>query len=106
MSVCVADDVVLPWCFSFMDVMCDVSANIARVFKSIRGSLSPVVCTDGGCGMVTCKSCSLAIGCFLCSAGGERWIIISAGRLVGAFGINPIGSMMMAGIPCCVCSIG
>ena len=30
-SVCVADDVVLlPSYFSFMDVMCDLSANIAR----------------------------------------------------------------------------
>ena len=32
-SVCVADDVILPWYFSFMDVMCDLSANIAGVFK-------------------------------------------------------------------------
>ena len=38
--VCVADDAVLPRYFSFVDVLCDLSANIARVFKSIRRSLS------------------------------------------------------------------
>ena len=32
-SVCVADDVVLPWCFSFMDVTRDLlSASDARDF--------------------------------------------------------------------------
>ena len=42
MSVCVADDVVLPSYISFMDVLCDPSANIARFFKLIRRSLSSV----------------------------------------------------------------
>ena len=39
--VCAADDAALPWCFSFMDVMRDLSAKSARVFKLIRWSLSP-----------------------------------------------------------------
>ena len=93
-SVCVEDDVVLPWYFSFMDVMCDLSANSARVFKSIRRSLSPVG-TGGGCGMVTSKSYSFAMGWFACFAGGDRRIIISAGRLVSASAISPVGSMMV-----------
>ena len=29
-SIYVADNVVLPWYFSFMDVMCDLSAKIAN----------------------------------------------------------------------------
>ena len=33
--ICVTDLVVLPLYFSFMDMMCDLSANIARVFKSL-----------------------------------------------------------------------
>ena len=61
-----------------MDGVCDLSANIVRVFKSIRRSLSPAD-TDGGCGMVTSKSCSLAMSWFVCFASGERRIIISAG---------------------------
>ena len=60
-AVCVADDVVLPWYFSLMDMMCDLSANIARVFNPIRPSLSPVG-TDGGYRVVSFKSCSLAHG--------------------------------------------
>ena len=32
---------------------------------------------------------------FICFAGGDRRIIISAGRLVGASRINPVGSMMV-----------
>ncbi len=40
-SICVADVVVFPWCFSFMDAMCDLSAKNARVFKLIRRSSSP-----------------------------------------------------------------
>ena len=92
-SVCVADDVVLPWYLSFMDVMCDLSAKIAMVFNLIRRSLSPVgVCTDSGYGS---KSCSLAMGLFVCFAGGERWIIIAAGSLIAASRINPVGSMMV-----------
>ena len=63
-SLSVADDVVLPRYFSFIDVMCDLSANIARVFKSIRRSLSPVD-TGGGCGMVTSKSKSCRV---------SRWV--------------------------------
>ena len=35
-SVCVADDIVLLWYFSFMDVMCDLLADITRIFKSSR----------------------------------------------------------------------
>ena len=54
----VEDDAILPWGFSIMDVVCDLSANIGRVFKSIRCSLSPVG-TDGGVGMITSKSCGL-----------------------------------------------
>ena len=53
----ITDDVVLPWYFSFMDMTHYLSANIARVFNLIRRSLSPVG-SDGGCGMVTSKSCS------------------------------------------------
>ena len=40
-SICVADVVVFPWYFSFMDAMCDLSAKNARVFKLIRRSSSP-----------------------------------------------------------------
>ncbi len=47
-SICVADDVVLPWHFSFMDAMCDLSAKIARVFKLIRCSSSPVGAVSDG----------------------------------------------------------
>ena len=91
MSVCVTDDVVLPWYFSFvLDVMWDLSADIARVFKLTRGSLSPVGTDDGGCEMVTSKSCSLAMGGLICFPGGKRQIITSAGCLVGASGINPV----------------
>ena len=93
-SVCVADDVVFPWYFSFMDVMCDLSAYDARFFKSIRRSFP--VGIDGGCGMVTSKSCSLVMGRFVCFAGGDRRIMMSAGRLVGASGINPVGSMTVS----------
>ena len=32
--------------------------------------------------MVASKSCSFATGCFVCFAGGETRIVISAGRLV------------------------
>ena len=53
-SICVPDDIILPWYFSFMNVMCDLSKNIARAFKLISHSLSPVG-TDGGCCMVTSK---------------------------------------------------
>ena len=37
-SVCVADDVVLPWCLSFMDARRDLSANNARFSGLIRRS--------------------------------------------------------------------
>ena len=88
--VCVPDGVVLPWYFSFVEVMCDnLSANIARVFKLIRHSLGPVG-TDGGCGMVASKSCSLAMGWFICFAHGEKRIVISAGRLVLGAGLGLI----------------
>ena len=70
-----------------MDMMRDLSANIARVFKLIRRSLSPVG-TDGGWGMVTPRSCSFAMGRFVCFAGGERQIS------AGASGIDPAGSMI------------
>ena len=70
------------------ELMCDLSAKVARwVFKLIRRSLSPVG-TNGGCGMVTSNSCSLAMGWFV-------YFIISAGPLVGASGINPVNSMMV-----------
>ena len=72
--------------------MCDLSPNVARVFKLIRRSLSPVG-THGGCGMVTSKSCSFAMGCFVCIAGGDGRIIISASHLVGTSGISPVGSV-------------
>jgi hypothetical protein len=51
-SIYVADVVVFPWCFSFMDAMCDLSANNARVFKLIRRSSSPWggTVSDGGVG--------------------------------------------------------
>ena len=66
-SVCVADDVVLPWYLSFMDAMCDLSANNARFSGSIRRSLSPCLGTvsDGGCGIVMSRSWSFAIGLFV-----------------------------------------
>ena len=35
------------------------------------------------------------MGWFVCFAGGERWIIIAAGPLVAAPGINFVGSMMV-----------
>ena len=96
-SVCVADDVVLPWCFSLMDVRCDLSAKNARVFGLIRRSLSPGgTDSDGGCGMVMSRSCSFAVGFPVCLAGGERRIIISAGRLAGASGMSPVGSMTVS----------
>ena len=52
-SVCVADDVVLPWYLSFMDARCDLSAKIARCSGLIRRSLSPCggTVSDGGWGM-------------------------------------------------------
>ena len=59
------DDVVLPWYFSFMDMIRYLPANIARVPKLIRCSLSPVG-SDGGCGMVTSKSCSWSMSWFVC----------------------------------------
>lgn len=31
----VADEVVLPWCLSSLDLRCDLSANVARSVKSI-----------------------------------------------------------------------
>ena len=46
-SICVVDDVV-PWYFSFMDMMCNLSANIARAFKLIRSPFLSPVGTDGG----------------------------------------------------------
>ena len=54
--------------------------------------MGPVVGTDGGCRTVTSKSCGFVV----CYAGGDRQISISAGRLVGASGINPVGSMMVS----------
>ena len=48
----------------------------------------------------TSRNCSFAMGWFGCFAGGERRIIASAGRLVGA-GIDPAGSAM-ASHPACV----
>ncbi len=96
-SVCVADDVVLPWYFSFMDVRCDLSAKNARVFGLIRRSLSPGgTGSDGGCGIVMSSSCSFAVGFPVCLAGGERRIIISAGRLAGASGMSPVGSITVS----------
>ena len=54
--------------------------------------------TGGEYGVVASKSCSLWMGCWLvCFTDGERPIIISAGRLVGASaGINPAGSVMVS----------
>ena len=83
-----------------MDAMCDLSANIARFFKLIRRSWSPLGgCTvsDGGWGIVMSRRCSLATGWFVCFPdGGERRIMMSAGCLVGASGISPVGSMMVS----------
>ena len=93
--VCGADDIILPWYFSFMEVMCDLSASIASIFKSIRCSLSPVG-TGGGCGIVTSKTCSFVMDWFVCFASGDRRIGISAGPLMDASGISPIGSMMVS----------
>ena len=42
------------------------------------------------------RSCSFATGWFVCFAGGERRIIVSAGRLVGASGMSPVGSMTVS----------
>jgi hypothetical protein len=94
-SICVADVVVFPWCFSFMDAMCYLSAKNTRVFKLIRRSSSPWggAVSDGGCwGTVMSRSCSFATGWFVCFAGGERRIMMSAGRLAGASGMSPVGS--------------
>ena len=88
----------------------DLSASDARVFKLIRCSLSPVGASGGcgivemskgctfamGCGMVMSKSCSFAMGWFVCFVCGDRQIIASAGRLVGASGIDPVDGSMMA----------
>ena len=65
--------------------------------KLIRRSLSPVD-ADGGCGMVTSNSCNLAMGWFVCFAGGNRLISISAAasRLVGTSGLSPVDSMMVS----------
>jgi hypothetical protein len=97
-SVCVDDDVVLPWYLSFMDAMCDLSAYNARFFGSIRRSLFPIGGTgnDGGCGIVMSRSCNFTTGWFVCFVGGERRIMMSAGRFVGASGMSPIGSMMVS----------
>ena len=77
-----------------MDGMCDLSAKSARVSKLIRCLLSPAG-ADGGCGVVmSSKSCTLAVGWFVCFAGSERRINVSAGLLVGVSGISPVGSMM------------
>ena len=72
--ISVADDVVLPWHFSFMDrMMCDLSAKIAKGLKLIRSSLSSV---DTNCGrwgiIVTFKCCSVATDWFVCFDPGER----------------------------------
>ena len=45
--------------------------------------------------IVTSKSCSLAMGCFVCFASSEWQIIILAGCLVlGESAINPVGSII------------
>jgi hypothetical protein len=96
-SICVADVVVFPWHFSFMDAMCDLSAKNARVFKLIRlsSSLWGGTVSDGGWGAAMSRSCGFATGWFVCFAGGERRIMMSAGRLPGASGMSPVGSMMV-----------
>jgi hypothetical protein len=48
---------------------------------------------DDGWGIVMSRSCNFRTGWFVCFVGGERRIMISAGRLVGASGMSPIGSM-------------
>jgi hypothetical protein len=97
-SICGADVVVFPWHFSFMDAMCDLSAKNARVFKLIRRSSSPWggAVSDGGWGVAMSRSCSFATGWFVCFAGGERRIMMSAGRLAGASGMSPVGSMTVS----------
>lgn len=75
--------------------MFNLSANVARVFKLNICSLIPVG-TINEWGMVISRSCSFGMGRFFCVAGDERQIIMSAGPLRGASGINPaVGSTMM-----------
>ena len=65
--------------------------------------LQPVLRTVDGCrcGMVNSKSYNLVVGAYLFFK--SRWqlnqIIMSAGRLVGAAGMRPIGSMMILSYP-------
>jgi hypothetical protein len=97
-SICVADIVVFPWCFSFMDAICHLSANAARVFKLIRRSSSPWggTVSDGGWGAAMSRSYSFVTGWFVCFAGGERRIMMSAARLAGASGMSPVGSITVS----------
>jgi hypothetical protein len=99
-SICVADVVVFPWYFSFMDAMCDLSANSnARGFQvdqTFVESMGDAV-RDGGWGAAMSRSCSFVTGWFfVCFAGGERQIMMSAGRLAGASGMSPVGSMTVS----------
>jgi hypothetical protein len=94
-SICVADDVIFPWYFSFMDLRCDLSAKIAKCFKSIvLCSLNPEgTVRDGGWGIVMSRSWSLVTGWLVCFVGGDKHIMMSAGCLGGSSGISPVGSM-------------
>ncbi len=46
--------------------------------------------------MVMLRSCSFAVGFPVCLGGGERRITMSAGRLAGASGMSPVGSMTVS----------
>ena len=59
-----------------------------------KHSLNPVG-TNGGWGMVTFGIYNFAMGLFVCFVLRERRIMILAGHLAGAVGINPVGSMVV-----------
>jgi hypothetical protein len=60
-NLCSCRNVVLPWHFSFMDVRCDLLANIARRLMSIRRSLNPGgAVNEGGWGVAMSSSRSFA----------------------------------------------
>jgi hypothetical protein len=42
------------------------------------------------------RSCGFVMGWFVCLAGGERRIMMSAGRLAGASEMSPVGSMTVS----------
>jgi hypothetical protein len=58
----------------------------------VTRDLSGKPLADGGCDVVTPRTCSLAIGWFLCFASSKVLIFLSAGHPEGASEINPVGS--------------